>query len=200
MCYMTRRMDKIRGLDLRDLAPSPLVRRFGQQIVESAGTYPILDVPCGGGRNGVLLSYLGGQVIGIDIDLSKMERPRNTRNNEPFAGDLSRISLQQLDLVRDAWPYPPSSIGAVINVHFLHLPLLECFADSLVPGGFLVIETVPNRGGNYTSLPRVGQLRAALQESVAFLVYQERHAGPADSDTVTVSLVGVKRGNVTGVL
>ena len=186
-------MDKLNGFDLRELAPSPLVKKFGEQVVESAGKYPILDVACGGGRNGALLSHLGGRVVGIDIDLSEIYGRRNTPSNTTIAEALSKISLQELDLIRDPWPYQPSSIGAVINVHFLHLPLLERFAESLIPGGFLVIETVPNRGGNYISLPRAGQLRAALQESLDFLIYKERHAGPTDCDAVTVRLVGRKR-------
>lgn len=74
-------MDKLSGLDLRELAPSPLVKRFGEHIVESARRYPILDVACGGGRNGVFLSHLGGRVVGIDIDLSQIERHQR---NIPF--------------------------------------------------------------------------------------------------------------------
>lgn len=43
--------------------------------------------------------------------------------------------------------------GAVINVHFSGMHLLEWWAAALLPGGFLCVETVENRGENYRELP-----------------------------------------------
>ena len=63
----------------------------------------------------------------------------------------------------------------------------------MVPGGFLLLETVPGHGGNYLQLPVAGSLRDALQESFELDVYRERNAGRADHKAVTARLLGVKR-------
>ena len=90
------------------------------------------------------------------------------------------------------WPYPPHSVGGVINIHFLHMPLLEMFSQSIIPGGFLIFETVEARGGNYHQLPKAGCIRAILDSSFSFLIYKEQSAGPASIDAVTVKLVAKK--------
>src|SRR5262245_2356601 len=48
------------------LEPTKFVRRFGPLMVPAAAGYPILDVACGSGRNGVFMAELGAPVIGVD--------------------------------------------------------------------------------------------------------------------------------------
>src|SRR5205823_1711508 len=57
---------------LSNLRPTPFLKKFGAEIGKAAGTYPILDVACGTGRNGIFLSQLGRTVICIDKDLSRL--------------------------------------------------------------------------------------------------------------------------------
>jgi SAM-dependent methyltransferase len=184
-------MSKLAEVDGEDrLTPSPSVRKFGEQIVSAAGGSPILDVACGRGRNSAWVSYLGGCVTAIDIDLSGIRAQRKDLPPSALADALRRVELQRLDLVNDPWPYPPSSVGGIVSIHFLHEPLLKAFARSLVSGGLLVLETVEARGGNYRLLPEVGFLRKALGEHFEFPLYRERQVRTPDVSAVSVRLVG----------
>jgi SAM-dependent methyltransferase len=184
---MTERKD-VNGEDR--LTPSPSVRKFGREIVSAAEGRPILDVACGRGRNSAWLGYLGGRVTAIDIDLSGIRTHRNDLPSSTLADALRRIELKRLDLANDFWPYPPSSVGGIVNIHFLHLPLLEVFSRSLISGGLLVLETVDARGGNYRQLPEVGFLRKALGEHFEFPFYRERLVRTPGVNAVSVRLVG----------
>lgn len=97
--------------DLRDLYPSSIVKRLGQRIVESAAGKPILDVACGGGRNAILLAYLGADVICIDNDLTKLEAKCFRLQTSPFGEAIRRIRRMHLDLTNDQWPFDSESVG-----------------------------------------------------------------------------------------
>ncbi len=190
---MTKTLDDLSPIDLKRLWPSPFVRKFCEDIVRGSSGQPILDVACGGARNSILLAYLGGRVLGIDVDLSRVQTNQRRLINSAFEKTVQEINFLHRDLIRDPWPFKTNSIGAIINVHFFHEPLLSSFCESLVPGGYLLIETVDARGGNFRDLPRAGVLRRALQDSCSFLTYEERQAGPSRVDAVTVKLVAVKQ-------
>jgi hypothetical protein len=66
------------------------------------------------------------------------------------------------------------------------------FSKSMLAGGFLVLETVEARGGNYHQLPKSGCIREILGNTFSFLIYKEQSAGPAGVDAVTVKLVARK--------
>lgn len=132
----------------------------------------------------------GQDQTAIDIDLSGIRSHRNDLPPSTLANAIRRVELQRLDLVNDAWPYGPSSIGGIINIHFLHEPLLKAFSSSLISGGLLVPETVDARGGNYRILPEPGFLRKALAEHFAFPLYRERQVRTPGANPVSVRLVG----------
>ena len=161
-------------------------------MVERAAGAPILDAPCGTGRNGAWISYMGAEVIGLDIDLRGIRKMRSGGSVSPFARAFRRIKLLEADLLNDPWPYPPRSLGGIINVHFFHMPLLALFCRSIRTGGFLVLETVEARGGNYHQLPQSGRIRDTLGKSFSFLTYDEQNAGPAGINAVAVKLVARK--------
>lgn len=71
---MGNALDQLTPTDLKHLWPSPLVRKFSEEIVRLSNGKPILDVACGGARNSTLLAYLGGKVLGIDIDLTQVQK------------------------------------------------------------------------------------------------------------------------------
>ena len=175
------------------LKPSPLVRQFAAKIADAALGKPVLDVACGSGRNALVLAQLGCKVVCVDRDLTALKahvvRLRHTELRKAFA----RLSLQQLDLVKDPWPFGASVAGGIINVHFLLPELFLCFERSLSPGGYLLLETVPGCGGNYLELPKAGALRSALESVFELEFYQERKVGPSGHDAVTVRMLAKKR-------
>jgi SAM-dependent methyltransferase len=173
--------------DMNKPQPSPLVRRYASKIALAAGSSPIVDVACGAGRNALFLDALGCTVIGVDNDLVRLEELRcaSSGGSKPEA---ARLSVKRIDLIQDPWPFSPRSLAAIVNVHFFLPKLLLDFGNSIVPGGYLLLETVPGCGGNYLELPKAGEVRAALTGAFAFEFYKERKVGPSEYDAVTVRL------------
>lgn len=165
----------------------PLVRRFGTKVAEAASGKPILDVACGSGRNAILLQQLGCTVVCMDINLSRLDM----ESTSPIASGSLRP--HQIDLVKDPWPFSPRSIGGIINIHFTLPTLFPQFESSLIPHGYLLLETVPGVGGNYLELPKEGDLKTALGEAFDFEFYKERHVGPPEHNAVTVKLLARRR-------
>jgi hypothetical protein len=168
---------------------SPLMRRFSFKIAVAAAGKPILDVACGSGRNALPLCQLGCTVICMDKDLAPLQSQQRLWCRSRFKGAVGRLVPRQLDLLAGSWPFGPSTVGGIINVHFLVPTLLPFFESSLSSGGYLLLETVPGCGGNYRQLPRAGELQAALANAFDFEYYKERRVGPRDCDAVTVRLL-----------
>lgn len=178
--------------DLQRLSPSQFVRRFSEAIVLAAKGRPILDVGCGGCRNALLLASLGANVIGLDIDLQPAHKHFDRLTETVFKQSLNRINLLKRDLLHSPWTYSTESVGGIINVHFLHQPLIRSFIDSLGVGGLLLIETIGAHGGNHTELPPAGRLRELVGTNLLLVKYQERRAAPPGIDAVTVKLIAQK--------
>jgi SAM-dependent methyltransferase len=167
---------------------SALVRRFASTIADATNGAPILDVACGSGRNAMVFAELGCIVICVDIDLTRLKN-QLTAQGSGF-GPSSRLQLHTLDLINDPWPFKAGAIGAIINIHFLLPTLFPCFAYSLNHGGYLLIETISGRGGNYLELPAAGEVKSAFEAGFHLELYEERKVGPEESDAVTVKLLG----------
>jgi SAM-dependent methyltransferase len=178
--------------ELQLLAPSPFVKKYGRQIVDGARGLPILDVACGGGRNAAYLAHLGGRVVCIDIELSELKSRQRSSEFKIFRAAFAILTTVQLDLTEDKWPFAESSVGAIINVHFLHLPILGRLASTLISGGYLLIETVDARGGNFHELPEPGKIRSMLEPEISFLVYREREIQRGGFRAATVKVFGQK--------
>ncbi|MFZ0739559.1 MAG: class I SAM-dependent methyltransferase [Candidatus Acidiferrales bacterium] len=179
------------SLDFEAPEPCPFLRRFATYIVGSNLDAPILDVACGAGRNAVFLAQSGRQVICIDKDLTELRM--RCSSDPPRDNCCDNLQLCEMDLVHDPWPFGAGTAGAIISVHFLLPALFPRFESSLLPGGYLLIETVPAHGGNYLELPRAGELRFAFQRAFDFEYYRERKAGPGNYDAVTVQLFAKRR-------
>ena len=134
----------------------------------------------------MLLSELGCTVVCIDKDLARLRVELGLRASRLTS---SRLHLHYLDLAKDSWPFDASTVGGIINVHFLLPALFPCFEKSLAPGGYLLLESVPAYGGNYLELPAEGRVRSVLQKAFDFEFYREGKAGPPGVDAVTVKLL-----------
>jgi SAM-dependent methyltransferase len=159
---------------------SAWVRRHATKLATASCSKPILDVACGSGRNAFVLTQLGCDVLGIDIDTSK-------------AATSERFRVRRMDVDTESWPFGEREFGGIIQVHFLRPALFPVFAFSLVPGAYLLIETVPGHGGNYLELPRAGELNEQLSPDFELEAYVERKAGPREIDAVTVRVLGRRK-------
>jgi hypothetical protein len=165
----------------RSLEPTPFVKRFGSHLAHAAGKSPIIDVACGSGRHALFLAQLGCTVICVDKDLSRL----------PDEAKLSKLPLTrcQLDLITDPWPFGAATIGGIILVDFLHLPLISRFEESLISGGLLLLETVSGRGENYRELPQAGEVLVAAQSAFDIKFYKESLVGPPQLRRVSVKML-----------
>jgi SAM-dependent methyltransferase len=173
------------------LAPSALVRRFASKIASSALDMPILDVGCGSGRNAFFIARLGCALICLDKDLSPLNQGRASFGTECRLTES--LAIQKIDLLKEPWPCELSSVGGIINVHCFLPTLFPFFANSLRPGGYLLLETPPACGGNFRELPKTGELKAVLEKWFEFDLYRERPAGPRKNGAVAVQIVAKRR-------
>src|ERR1700747_3044855 len=75
------------------------------------------------------------------------------------------LKAKRVDLVKDPWPFGRHGIGGIVNVHSFLPALIPWFEPSLLPGGYLLLETAAGCGGNYLELPMAGYVRRALEKA-----------------------------------
>src|SRR5262249_30657609 len=144
--------------------------------IASSQAAPIVDVACGSGRNAVFLAGLGCEIFCLDRNLAQLRRVLASGTLKPAVA--GKLRLRELDLLKDQWPFGPQCVGGIINIHFTAPVLFPFYETSLLPGGCLLLETVPAHGGNYLELPRAGQLRSAVEGTFDVAFYRERKVGP----------------------
>jgi hypothetical protein len=168
------------------LRPARFVKRFAEKIAAAADGRPILDVASGSGRNAMAFAELMCDVICVDRTFHRFE---TEWSNYPSA-IRKRLTIRESDLVNDQWPFGKHVFGAIIDIDFLLPALFPHFVFSLAPGGYLLLETVSGRGGNYLELPVAGAVRCGLKDAFYLELYEERKVGPLDYDSVAVKVLG----------
>ena len=178
-------------------SPSQTLMSFADELVKLRHR-PAIDVGCGFGRNAVALASRGISVVCVDKDLSCLrtlaERASEhiARSMQQSSGTAGQIYPVCCD-VCVAWPFPGSYFSTFVFIHFFRLHLVDAVASSLVPGGFLYIETFGNHGGNYLDLPKAGQIHDLLASRFHMPFYKERKAGPCGYDAVSVKVFACKK-------
>jgi hypothetical protein len=144
------------------------------------------------------LAARGCTVIAIDNDRKRLAALDGVK--DAYAGQSSPISVNSgrivsvcADLTAKGWPLGLSSVSAIICVHFAMIDLIPTFLSSLQDGGYLYIETFGGQGQNFRELPKAKQLGELLSKHVEFRYYKERRVGPAEVDSVVVTLFARRR-------
>jgi SAM-dependent methyltransferase len=176
-----------------DPSPSKLLAKYAEEIAfNSNGT--IVDVPCGYGRNAAYIASLGVPVLCIDINDDALEFIKFGINlTTAELKDPNLLNTLKLDLINDPWPFKDESIGAIINVHFFNPRVMDLFLRSLKKGGYLLIETIDGRGGNYLELPTQGFIKIKLTDAFDIRYFIEKKVGPLHSNASTAALLARKR-------
>jgi SAM-dependent methyltransferase len=177
-------------------SPSGTLIGFADEL-RSLSQWPVLDAGCGFGRNAVALALRGISVVCIDRDADRLGTlfrlgPSYIASHRGLSGTGELYPICA-DLNVSRWPFDQKCFAAIICVHFLRNELLEAFRSSLVPGGYLYIETFGGHGRNYVDLPKAGQLRNSLSPYFEFKFYRERSVGPPGCGAVSVKLFGKSR-------
>ena len=184
------------------VSPSRTLIRFADQIA-SFDRGPVVDAPCGHGRNAFALAARGCTVIAIDNDRKRLAALEQVKaaylaKSPPVGISMGGIFTVCADLTAEGWPVAPSTAAAIICVHFAMVDLIPTFLSSLQDGGYLYIETFGGQGQNFRELPKANQLGELLSKQVEFRYYKERKVGPADVDSVVVTLFAQRRGSSNG--
>ena len=113
---------------------------------QSCGNLPVLDLACGGGRNGSFLADQGLSVIFAD---------RNQAALDDIAAARSGCGFSQYWAVDfeadDTHPLVDKSFGAILVFRYLHRPLMHAIKKAVQPGGIAIYETFT------TEQPRFGR-------------------------------------------
>lgn len=124
--------------------------------------WKILDLACGNGRNGLVLSEQGHAVTFADRNEEKLAE---IAQSERFDSEQCRLWLVDLEIA-DSEPLAGSSYDAILVFNYLHRPLLPAIKAAVVPTGLLMYETFTQaqrafgRPSNPDFLLRPGELQA----------------------------------------
>jgi SAM-dependent methyltransferase len=162
----------------------------------SASDRTILDAGCGFGRNALALAMRGASVVCLDHDSDRLRAlmshaPKlmaGSKNPQLQSGRLYPVCADV-----DLWPFPKECFSTILCVHLVKRKLFEPFRNSLVPHGFLYLETFGGQGRNYIDLPKSREFHNLLSEQFDIVFYRERKVGPPECDAVSVALLGRKR-------
>jgi len=134
--------------------------------------FPVLDLACGYGRNSIFLSEQGHEVVAADYCREMLVDGWCT--SSPF------IRVVHLDASLPL-PFVNASFAAVVVVHFYATGLFRNVRDLVIPGGYVLYESISARGGNANELPTTGVAQEELLPGYTFLKHQERLVKGAQS-------------------
>jgi SAM-dependent methyltransferase len=122
------------------ISPSKTLVKFADQIA-SFGKGPVVDAPCGYGRNAVALAARGCTVLAVDNDRKRLAALEQVKAANVAEHAYAGVSTGQIlticaDLTAEGWPVAPSSVSAIICIHFAMIDLVPSFISSLQVGGY----------------------------------------------------------------
>jgi len=110
--------------------------RFLAEIAEKANPGRALDIGIGQGRNALYLAALGWNVTGIDISEKGIEVARAAAQRRKLTIEAVQADFMTYDLGKSQW-----DLVSEIYMQGIILPRAAQVAESLRPGGMLVVET-----------------------------------------------------------
>jgi SAM-dependent methyltransferase len=157
--------------------------------VTSSYSEPILDAPCGFGRNALALASRGYDVIAVDNDVARLKSVQASGAIQ--SSGSGRIFTLSADLVADRLPFRKSSFSAILCIHYPVQKVIMNLCAALKEGGWLYIETFGGQGQNYLELPKLGEIPDALQ-GFELVLCKERPVGPPSHKAAVVHAVAKK--------
>ena len=170
------------------LAPSKLLMQVLDRVTSSYSE-PILDAPCGFGRNALALASHGYNVIAVDNDVARLKSVNTSAASQ--TNESGRIVTLCADLVGDRLPFRESSFSAILCIHYPVQKVIMDLCAALKEGGWLYIETFGGQGQNYLELPTLGQIPKALQ-GFELVLCRERPVGPPSLRAAVVQALAQK--------
>jgi len=125
-----------------------------------------LDIPCGDGRHSRFLASVGMNVISVDLCERSLQWGTIATRTD------NRIEAICADATREL-PFKDSSFDVGLVVHFPLLESIPPLVRCIKSGGLVILESYGAHGGNWETLPFVGQVRQMLRSHFTLLRYDE---------------------------
>ena len=117
--------------------PDSLLRNHLTLFTPELRQFPILDLACGDGHNGIFLAQRGFQVVFADRSEAALEQLGRRTDALGIAATLCRIDLE----MKDTDLLSALKFSAILVFRYLHRQLIPAIRIALVPGGILIYET-----------------------------------------------------------
>jgi len=117
--------------------PDSLLREHLYLFTLELKQHPILDLACGDGHNGILLTKKGFQVVFADRSEEALEQVRRHAGAEGMTATLWQTDLE----TGVADPFSCQTFSGILVFRYLHRPLIPAIRRALLPCGILIFET-----------------------------------------------------------
>lgn len=164
-----------------DLTPSSFLLNC-LNIIKLNSDAIILDMPCGYGRNSILMSSIVNQVVSADYDQDIIDDLWNKK--------YKNIKLIKLD-ANNELPFENKKFELVSIIHYVNLNFFNNVIRCIKPEGYLIIETYAGNGGNWISLPTKKEIEDILFNEFKIIKFKYNIVGP-DKNKVSFRLLAKK--------
>jgi SAM-dependent methyltransferase len=158
----------------RESGPDELLTRYSYLFSDDLKDYPVLDLACGDGHNGIFLASKGFSVVLADRSEEALSQ---ARLNAQAAGIF--IQFWQVNFEQEGVnPLEGRIFSAVLVFRYLHRPLIPCISKSLKQGGILIYETFTTEQArlgkpkNPDHLLKAGELLSWFQDWEVIYTYE----------------------------
>jgi tellurite methyltransferase len=121
----------------RESGPDELLTQYSYLFSDDLKDYPVLDLACGDGHNGIFLASKGFSVVLADRSEEAIAQAGLNAQAAGASPQLWRVDLEQKGMN----PLKGRTFGAILVFRYLHRPLIPCISKSLKQGGILIYET-----------------------------------------------------------
>lgn len=121
----------------REFGPDELLTHYSYLFSDDLKDYPILDLACGDGHNGIFLASKGFSVVLADRSEEALSQSRVNTHAAGVTVQFRQVNLEQ----EGVNPLEGLTFSAVLVFRYLHRPLIPCIRKSLKQGGILMYET-----------------------------------------------------------
>ena len=144
---------------------SSLLSQYLVDLKTHNHSLPILDLACGGGRNGLFCLEKNFPVVFSDVRTQALDDVKQTMNNDPDKYSSTLAKFWEVDFeTNNANRLAENTYSTVMVFRYLHRPLIDKIKAAVAPNGLVIYETFTvaqtelGRPKNPDFLLKVGEL------------------------------------------
>lgn len=158
----------------RESGPDELLTRYSYLFSDDLKDYPVLDLACGDGHNGIFLASKGFSVVLADRSEEALSQARLNAQAAGMSIQFWQVNLEQ----EGVNPLEGRIFSAVLVFRYLHRPLIPFISKSLKQGGILIYETFTTEQARFGKpknpdhLLKAGELLSWFQDWEVIYTYE----------------------------